>query len=113
MNDKIYLPVVVNNNQCAYISQRGVIRVYDSRNTNTYVNYTDYYIEDSYLSNTGTSYIGNNYQYNCINTDRFTTDYMYRHDLPSILIILAFILIFLVYFPFKLVSRMFGRWLKI
>lgn len=113
MNEKIYLPVVVSNSNCAYINQRGVIRVYESRNTNSYVNYTDYYIEDHYISNTGVSYIGQNYNFNCIPTDRFTTDYLHRFDLADIIVIFVFIVLFFIYLPYKIVSRALGRWFKL
>lgn len=110
---KIYLPVTITNSNCAYISQRGVIRVFDSRNYNAYVNYTDYYLEDHYISNTGTSYIGNNFNYNCIATSDFTTDFLHRFDLPEIIIIFTFIVIFFIWFPYKIVSRALGRWFKL
>lgn len=110
---KIFLPVSVNNNNCAYINNNDVIRVYSTRGTNQYVNFTDYYINNHYISNTGVSYIGNNFNYNCMNTNDFTTDYWYRNDLPEILFIFVILFIFIIFIPFKIMIRPFGKWLKL
>lgn len=110
---KIYLPNTVTNNNCAYINNNDVIRVYDTRSTNAYVNFTDYYINNHYITNTGTSYIGQYFNYNCINTSDFTTDYLYRNDLPQIVFLFVFFVIFFIWFPYKIVSRALGRWFKL
>lgn len=110
MNDKIFLPVVVTSNNCAYINNNDVIRVYDFRGYNTYVTYTDYYINNHYITNTGTSYIGNNFNYNCINESRFTTDIYYRNDIVQVLIYVLILTFVMVYIPFKILGRFFKRW---
>lgn len=112
-NAKIYLPVTITNNNCAYISNNDVIRVFNNRGSNQYISFTDYYINDHYITNTGTTYVGNNFNYNCISTDRFTTDFLHRFDLPDIIIIFVFIVLFFIWFPYKIVSRALGRWFKL
>ena len=109
MNGKIFLPNTVNSNNCAYIYNNDVIRVYDYRGTNTYINYTDYYINNHYITNTGTSYIGQNFNYNCISTDKFTTDIYYRNDMVDILIYFIILCIVCFYLPLKIILRFFKR----
>lgn len=111
---KVYVPVYSNSN-CAYIYNSDIIRVYDSvPQSGRTISYTDYYIKSSYISNTGTTTFS---QYStlptCINSSNITTDYWYRNDFDSILIILFIILILCFYFPYRIISRLFGRWLKI
>ena len=110
---KIYLPVNINNNNCAYINNNDVIRVFDFRGTNQYITYTDYYINNHYITNTGASYVGNNFNYNCISTSDFTTDYWYRNDILDSLLIFVILFIFIIFIPFKIMSRPFGKWLKL
>lgn len=43
----------------------------------------------------------------------FTDDYWYRLDLSNILIIFIILFIFGIYFPYRVINRIFGRWLKI
>lgn len=111
---KIYVPDYSSSN-CAYINSSDIIRVYDSvpQNGRT-IAYKDYYIKSSYIYNTGSTTFS---QYStlptCINSDRITTDYWYRNDFDSILVILFIILILCFYFPYRIISRLFGRWLKI
>lgn len=110
---KIYVPEFANGN-CAYIYNSDIIRVYDSTpRQNTTINYTDYYIKSSYISNTGSTTFSN---YStlpvCINSDNITTNYMYRNDISNIMITFLILLIICFYFPYRILSRMFGRWLK-
>lgn len=46
------------------------------------------------------------------NYDNFTSDVFYRFDIDSILVIFLILLIILFLFPYKIISRMFGRWFK-
>lgn len=110
---KVYVPSYSANN-CAYIYSSDIIRVYDSQPQNgRTVAYTDYYIKSSYISNTGSTTFN---QYStlptCISSSNITTDYWYRIDFDKILIILFIILILCFYFPYRIISRLFGRWLK-
>lgn len=110
---KVYVPSYSNNN-CAYIYSSDIIRVYDSQPQNgRTVTYIDYYIKSSYISNTGSTTFN---QYStlptCISTSNITTDYWYRNDFDKILVILFIILILCFYFPYRIISRLFGRWLK-
>lgn len=109
----IYIPEYSNSN-CAYIYSSDIIRVYDSQpRQNTTINYKDYYIKSSYIYNQGSSTFT---QYSslpvCINSNRITTNVFYRNDISQILTVLFVLLIICFYFPYRIISRMFGRWLK-
>ena len=110
---KVYVPEYSNGN-CAYIYNSDIIRVYNSIPTNnSTIAYKDYYIKSSYIYNEGVTSFG---QYSnlptCINSSRITTDVYYRNDFDSILIIFFILLLICFYFPYRLISRLFGRWLK-
>ena len=42
----------------------------------------------------------------------YTTDIYYRNDIDSILCIFFILLLIMFYFPYRIISRMFGRWFK-
>ena len=110
---KIFVPSYSNNN-CLVIRDTNTIRLYDSVPTqNSSVNYTDYYINSSYLSVRGNQTFN---QYNsiptCISSNDITTNVFYRNDIDRILVSFFIILIVCFYFPYRIISRMFGRWLK-
>lgn len=111
MNDKVYVPVYDNNN-CAYIYNSDIIRVYNSRPTyNSTITYKDYYIKSQYIYNEGSTTFG---QYSnlptCIANSRITTDIYYRNDLPDILIIFFALCVVCFVFPWKIFVRMFRRY---
>lgn len=103
-----------SNGNCAYIYNSDIIRVYDSvPQNNRTIAYKDYYIKSSYISNSGsTSFSQYSTLPTCINSSNITTDYWYRNDFSNILVILFIILIVCIYFPYRMFSRAFGRWLK-
>lgn len=47
------------------------------------------------------------------NESIFTTDIFYRVDLSHILFVFCVLSIFIVLIPYKIISRWFGRWLKV
>ena len=109
----VYVPEY-NSNNCAYIYNSDVIRVYNSTPShNTTISYKDYYIKSSYIYNEGSTTFSN---YStlpvCINSNRITTNVMYRNDIDSILVVFFILLLICFYFPYRLISRLFGRWLK-
>lgn len=109
----IYVPEYTSGN-CAYIYNSDVIRVYDSvPQPNTTINYKDYYIKSSYIYNTGSNTFSS---YSvlpvCINSSRITTNVFYRNDISSIMITFFILLLVCFYFPYRVLSRMFGRWFK-
>lgn len=110
-NDKIYVPNY-NNNNCAYILNNDVIRVYDTQpRANSTISYKDYYINSQYIYNEGSTTFS---QYTtlptCITSSRITTDVYYRNDLANILIIFALIVFIGLWCPWRLLLRIFRRW---
>lgn len=109
----IYVPVY-NSSNCVVIRDKDTIRIYDTQptyNSNNY--YTDYYINSHYIFNNGYQQFN---QYStlptCINHNLLTTNVFYRNDIDSILIIFLILLLICFLFPYKIISRMFGRWFK-
>lgn len=112
--EHVYLPSSTIYNKCYVVQNENVIRAYDTIPSNgANYNYRDYYINSNYIYKDGT---GQWSQYTtlpiCLNNDIISNDYYYRNDFPDILFIFLVFSIFIVYIPFKIFSRAFGRWLK-
>lgn len=109
----IYVPNY-EDYECIVVRSEEVIRAYEETpRTNSNINYRDFYYNSNYLYNDG---VQNFSQYStlptCINSSNLTDSYYYRNDFDSILVITFILLIICFYFPFRILSRMFGRWLK-
>lgn len=113
---KIYLPEF-NTSNCIITDNlnNGYIRVYEKTPTsNSSISYTDYFIEYDYYKRVGVQNFGNyNYNINCQPIENFTTDFYYRIDLEKSFIIFIIMFFFIVLIPYKICSRVFGRWLKV
>lgn len=109
----VYVPEF-NEGNCAYIYNTDIIRVYESQpQHNSTIRYKDYYIKSSYIYNEGsTSFSSYSTLPVCINTNRITTNVMYRNDIDSIMVVFFILLLICFYFPYRIIARMFGRWLK-
>ena len=110
---KVYVPQY-NNGNCVSVYNNNTIRVYDSTPTqNSTINYKEYYINSSYLSHNGSSTF-NNYTTlpTCVSSNDITTNVFYRLDIDKILVCTFILLIICFYFPYRIISRLFGRWLK-
>lgn len=113
---KIYLPIEVNSNQCAVVVSDGHVRVYSSKpngTTQTNVTYTDFYIRENYLQTNGTTNWNQYSTQNCVDHTQFVTDEWFRPDIWQSLLCFFIIAIVCLYLPFKIFSRIFGRWLKL
>lgn len=104
---KIYLPTEYVNNSCKVVNS-DYIRVYTNQNNTQWV---DVFYNSNYLLKNGYSNYATNPQCDTLNT--YTDNVFYRNDIDSILVIFIIILIICFYFPYKIISRMFGRWLRI
>lgn len=110
-NSLVYVPNYESGN-CAYIYSTDIIRVYDSQpRQNSTIQYKDYYIKSSYIYNTGST---NFTQYTtlptCISSNRITTDYWYRNDIASIIIVALAIIFTGYFFVSKCVRTVFVDW---
>lgn len=110
---KIYVPDL--NYKCYLVYSEGVIRAYDEvPKHNTDVNYRDYYISSNYIYKDGVQSFGSYSNLPiCLAPESLTDSVYYRNDFDSILIIFIILIIFCFYFPFKIIGRAFGRWLRI
>lgn len=111
----IYVPSDNTYNKCYVVQSEGVIRGYDRVPTyNTTINYRDYFIESDYIFRDGVASFSNYSTLpTCLSNDIITNSYLYRTDLDKILVCFIIIVIFCLYFPYKIISRAFGRWLKL
>lgn len=99
---------------CVSISNGNYMRCYASTpRQNSTVNYTDFYFNSHYIGVEGTQTFS---QYStlptCLASSEVTNNVFYRHDIDSILITFLIILLICFYFPYRIISRAFGRWLK-
>lgn len=113
----IYLPIEnLNDFACYSVIDKDTIRAYKTQpQLDSSSEYVDFYINSHYLQKTGTQSWG---QWNsslpiCVSKSSFTNDVYYRNDFDSVLIIFLILFIFIIVLPYKIMSRAFGRWLKI
>ena len=113
----IYLPFDnVNEFACYSVIDKDTIRAYRTQpQIESSSEYVDFYINSHYLQKTGTQSWGqwNNTLPICLASGSITNEVYYRNDLDSILIIFLVLFIFIIALPYKVMSRAFGRWLKI
>lgn len=113
---KIYLPIEVNSNQCPVVVSDGHIRVYDRIPNGTdisNVHYYDFYIRENYLERQSTTNFNRYTSLDCLDTTQFVTDFWYRPDIWQSLLCFVIIGGIGFYLPYKIISRLFGRWLKL
>ena len=111
----IYVPEDNTYNKCYVVQSENVIRGYDRiPSNNISYNYRDYFIHSDYIFKDGN---GSWSQYTtlpiCLSNDVITNDVYYRIDFVNILIIFSIFSYFIIFLPFKIISRAFGRWLKL
>lgn len=111
--EHIYLPIdSVSDFACYTIYDKDTIRAYKTTPAvDTSSDYVDFYINSHYLENEGTQSWGNwqSYLPTCISSSAITNDIYYRNDLDSILVIFLCIVVFVTYFPRKLLNIFYKR----
>lgn len=110
----IYVPEL-NNYSCYVVNSDSTIRAYKTiPQRNSDVNYRDYYYTSNYLYKDGTQAFS---QYSqlpiCLAKSDLTSNIFYRNDLSSILVSFIILAFLVVYLPYKIFSRAFGRWFKL
>lgn len=83
----VYLPIQINSNNCAYVYDNNIIRVYATRpNYNTTIQYTDFFVNSHYITRTGSTTFGqfSTINYDCLNATDFTSNIWYRNDIADI-----------------------------
>ena len=106
---KLYVPndVSLDNVSCIFLENNDSIIIRYSDNTYYKVTYnnllSDYNVSQTYFDN---------FDVSCSNIE-LTHDYFYRKDIDSIIILFFILSIICLYFPYRIFSRLFGRWLKL
>ncbi len=115
--NKIYLPIEnISDYKCYSVSDQDTIRAYVQQpQLDSSSQYVDFYINSHYLQKSGVQSWGqwNNTLPVCLSSNNITNEVYYRNDFDSILIIFLVLFIFIICLPYKIMSRAFGRWLKI
>ena len=111
----IYVPQDTTYNKCYVVQSEGVIRGYDFvPNFNTNGNFRDYYIKSDYIFRDGVASFGNYSSIPvCLSNDIISNNVVYRLDFDRIVLLFLLLSLFCFYFPYKIISRAFGRWLKL
>lgn len=105
----IYVPTI-NESSCYYFDNNTTIIELDSNlSPNSLYNAKHISLDNHYNTYYKEIIVPNNF--NCLNHNILTTNYYYRNDLPDIIIIFLFIMLGIIYIPYKLASR-FWKWLK-
>lgn len=107
----LYIPST--NYPCIVVQNHDTIRAYHTTPTlNSTTQYTDYFVNSHYMKQEGSTTWNQYSTLPSCNVETFTDNVYYRNDFDSILIIFFIILLVCFYFPYRIISRMFGRWLK-
>ena len=108
----IYVPNT--NYACFYMVDKDTLRAYDTTpRQNSSSSYTDYFINSHYLTRTGVQTWGNYSTIPECSQESFTTNVYYRNDIDGIMVTFFILLLICFYFPFRIISRGFGRWFKL
>lgn len=96
---------------CYVVQSEEVIRAYSQvPSYNSNVSYRDYYFNANYLYKDGTQSFGNYATLPvCLNKSSLTSDFYYRNDFDSILIIFVIMAVIGIYMPIKIFFRLFKR----
>lgn len=113
---KTYVPSDLLNSNYGYELNDYYITIH--KNTNCYQQYNTtycdcvrlYYNFDYAISNTFTC--SNSYSVS-IPYSSLSSDFYYRKDITNSFIIFTIIFLFGIYLPYRILSRLFGRWLKV
>lgn len=112
----IYVPDL--NYDCYVLVNKDTIRAYvqtpsnPGYNQQISINYRDYYITTNYIYQDGVQTFSNYSQLPvCLNKSNLTNDFYYRNDFDRVLVIFLILLIIGFLIPFKIITRMFKRFI--
>lgn len=105
----IYVPSL-NQTSCYYYDNNStIIELPDNFQADSLYNAKHISLDNHYDTYFKEIIIPNNV--NCLEHNNLTTSYWYRNDLSDIIIIFLFILLAIIFVPYKLATR-FWKWLK-
>lgn len=107
----IYVPEA-KDYKCVVVQNATTLRAYYTQpQRNTTVSYRDYYYTSHYTYTEGTQTYGNTATLpTCLSSSEITSDFYYRTDFDSILVIFLIMSIFCILIPLKIISRFCKRW---
>lgn len=96
---------------CYVVQDSNTIRAYHTQpRNNSNSNYTDYYVNSHYMEKSGNQTWSTTATLpSCLSKSNITSDFYYRNDLSDIMIIFFIFVIFGIYLPIKLFSKLFKR----
>jgi len=105
----IYVPDT--SKACYVVQSEGVIRAYETTpQTNTTINYRDYYIDSNYIfRDSSQNFSTYTTLPTCLDSSVLTDEVYYRNDFDSILIIFTIFAFFTIWCPLKIFMRLFRR----
>lgn len=111
---KVYVPEDFIQKPCVEIYAHNIIRVYDKKPAlNSDSTYTDFYTDMDYYSKSGSISWGSwSVLPVCVSKNDLVSDVYHRIDFPDIMITFFILLLICFYFPYRIISRSFGRWFK-
>lgn len=102
----IYVPNI--DDFSCFTMQDGYIRGYaDEPVLSASVPYTDFFYNSNYYTRSGFEVISE--VPSCIDSDKLTTDYMYRTDIDKIIFIFLALIFICVFLPIKLIFHLLNR----
>ena len=106
---KIYVPDL--SYKCFVVRNDSTIRAYkEIPRNNSDIEYRDYYYNSNYLFQDGIQSFSNYTTLPvCLDSNLLTSDFYYRNDFPSILIMFLILSIFCFYIPIKVFLRLIRR----
>lgn len=112
---KTYLPSTFINNNYRYKINGDYFTIITNNNcfsqySNTYCDCYNVYPKLDYINSEVSSC---NINTNYVTSDKFSSDIYYRIDFVNIMIIFCIFAYFIIFLPYKIMSRLFGRWLKL
>lgn len=108
---KFYLPDA--SYPCVVFNNATTVRAYNQvPQRNSTISYTDYYYNGHYYYVNGQQTFGQTSQLPSCSSVVLTDNVFYRTDIADIMITFFIILLVCFYFPYRIISRMFGRWFK-
>lgn len=107
---KIYVPTDLLNKSCYQVNQ-GYIRVWDSVTLNESNTYTDVFINQDYQVVTDSIVLTESLK--CDSANTYTDNVLYRVDIDRIFVIVFIFMLVCFLFPYRIFSRLFGKWLKL
>lgn len=107
----MYVPDL-ENYTCVSVIDKDTVRAYTVYPVlDSTVSYRDYYVNSHYMYKDGSEYIES--VPDCMGFNTVSDDIYYRNDLSDILVIFIIMFFIMVVLPYKLISRLFGRWFKL